>query len=114
MGTISVFKLAFFGYTVVRNFIFPSPNGNQLFIRMADFFFAANIAAKCDKTGAVLHDTDGNVQFETAPRATVDYAYNAFNDLTAITRGDGAAYDLTYNAFHKLESTGLAGRTRRL
>lgn len=32
----------------------------------------------------------------------MSYAYNAFNDLTAITRGDGAVYERGYNAFGQM------------
>ncbi len=35
--------------------------------------------------------------------ANVSYSYDAFDQLTAIARGDGMTFNLAYNNFHKLE-----------
>ena len=45
---------------------------------------------------------------------TVEYAYDLFDNLTAITRGDGMQYDLAYNPFHNLESIGVQGAEKPL
>ncbi|MBR4017516.1 MAG: hypothetical protein IKK11_06860, partial [Oscillospiraceae bacterium] len=42
------------------------------------------------------------------------YAYDAFDNMTEIVRGDGMKYVLAYNQFHNLESIGIAGKTERL
>lgn len=70
-----------------------------------------NIAAKRDANGEVIRDENENIQYETTPKATVSYTYDDFDNMTAITRGDGMKYELVYNAFHNLESIGINGKT---
>ena len=43
--------------------------------------------------------------------ANVSYAYDTFDNMTEIVRGDGLKYVLDYNAFHNLESIGINGKT---
>ena len=42
--------------------------------------------------------------------AHVEYAYDSFDNMTEIVRGDGMKYVLSYNAFHNLESIGIDGK----
>ena len=63
----------------------------------------ASIAARRDENGNIVKDTAGNIQYEAEPTATVSYAYDAFDQLTEISRGDGMTFNLAYNNFHKLE-----------
>ena len=46
--------------------------------------------------------------------AHVSYVYDTFDNMTGITRGDGMKYALAYNAFHNLESIGIAGKDEKL
>ncbi len=46
--------------------------------------------------------------------ANVSYAYDTFDNMTEIVRGDGMKYALAYNAFHNLESIGIDGKTEKL
>ena len=46
--------------------------------------------------------------------ANVSYAYDSFDNMTEIARGDGMKYALTYNAFHNLESIGVNGKADKL
>ncbi len=46
--------------------------------------------------------------------ANVSYAYDAFDNLSEIVRGDGLKYALGYNAFHNLEAIGVEGKTESL
>ena len=46
--------------------------------------------------------------------ANVSYAYDAFDNMTAITRGDGMKYVLNYNPFHNLASIGVNGKAENL
>ena len=46
--------------------------------------------------------------------AHVSYAYDAFDNMSEIVRGDGMKYALTYNEFHNLESIGIDGKTEKL
>ena len=41
----------------------------------------------------------------------MSYAYDAFDNMTEIVRGDGMKYALGYNPFHNLESIGVEGKT---
>ena len=51
---------------------------------------------------------------EDTELANVSYAYDAFNNMTEILRGDGMKYALAYNQFHNLESIGVDGKTDKL
>ena len=42
------------------------------------------------------------------------YAYDAFDNMTEIVRGDGMKYVLAYNQFHNLESIGIQGKGEQL
>ncbi len=57
----------------------------------------------------VVVDKNGNVLYEEI--TNVSYAYDSFDNLTEIVRGDGLKYALKYNAFHNLESIGIHGKT---
>ncbi len=46
--------------------------------------------------------------------ANVSYAYDTFDNMTEIARGDGLKYALAYNAFHNLESIGIDGKDEKL
>ena len=46
--------------------------------------------------------------------AHVSYAYDTFDNMTEIARGDGMKYALAYNEFHNLESIGIDGKTEKL
>lgn len=46
--------------------------------------------------------------------AHVSYAYDTFDNMTEIVRGDGMKYALAYNAFHNLESIGIEGKSEKL
>lgn len=46
--------------------------------------------------------------------ANVSYAYDTFDNMTLIHRGDGMKYALDYNAFHNLESIGIEGKSEKL
>lgn len=59
--------------------------------------------------GETATDADGNIQYTEL--ANVSYAYDAFDNLKEITRGDGMKYSLKYNEFHKLQSIGIDGKT---
>ena len=47
---------------------------------------------------------------EDTELANVSYAYDSFDNMTEIVRGDGMKYVLSYNAFHNLESIGIEGK----
>ncbi|MBO7273330.1 MAG: hypothetical protein J6V22_00595, partial [Clostridia bacterium] len=42
------------------------------------------------------------------------YAYDTFDNMTEIVRGDGMKYALAYNEFHNLESIGIEGKDEKL
>ena len=46
--------------------------------------------------------------------STISYAYDGMDNLTAINRGDGMAYLLSYNAFHQLSDIGIDGKNEKL
>ena len=46
--------------------------------------------------------------------ANVSYAYDTFDNMTEIVRGDGMKYALAYNEFHNLESIGIEGKDEKL
>lgn len=70
---------------------------------------------RCGNRTAYAYDEAGRTTQVTSQDvngtdiAHVSYAYDAFNNLTEITRGDGMKYALTYNAFHNLQSIGVQG-----
>ena len=78
------------------------------------------VTDRCGNKTAYEYDASGKTTKVTAKApdcsdiATVDYSYDAYDELTAITRGDGMAYDLSYDAFHNLESIGVRGKAEQL
>jgi len=59
-------------------------------------------------TKVISKDASGN------ELANVSYAYDPFDNMTEIVRGDGMKYALVYNEFHNLESIGINGKTENL
>lgn len=78
------------------------------------------VTDRCGNQTAYEYDASGKTTKVTAKAAdgtdiaTVSYDYDAYDELTAITRGDGMAYDLSYDAFHNLESIGVRGKAENL
>ena len=78
------------------------------------------ITDRCGNQTAYEYDASGKTTRVTAKAAdgtdiaTVSYDYDAYEELTAITRGDGMTYDLSYDAFHNLESIGVRGKAENL
>ena len=78
------------------------------------------VTDRCGNKTAYEYDASGKTTKVTAKTAdgtdiaSVDYSYDAYGELTAITRGDGMAYDLSYDAFHNLESIGVRGKAEKL
>ncbi len=67
-----------------------------------------------NKTGYTYDDMGRTIGVKNLDKnntvlASVGYAYDAFDNMTEIARGDGMNYALAYNAFHKLESIGVVG-----
>ena len=75
------------------------------------------VTDRCHNRTAYEYDASGRTTKVTSknPDGTelshVSYAYDAFDNMTEITRGDGMKYVLKYNAFHNLESIGINGKT---
>ena len=69
---------------------------------------------------AYEYDASGRTTRVTSKKADdtvisqVAYAYDGFDNMTEIARGDGMKYILAYNAFHNLESIGVDGKEDRL
>lgn len=51
---------------------------------------------------------------QNAELSRVSYAYDSFDNMTEILRGDGMKYVLAYDAFHKLQSIGIDGKNEPL
>ena len=71
-----------------------------------------NLTPQRNEQGELVEDTCGNVVYDEV--ANVAYAYDAFDNMTEIVRGDGMKYVLGYNAFHNLKSIGVAGKDKPL
>lgn len=69
-------------------------------------------AYEYDASGKTTKVTSKNA--ENAELANVSYAYDAFDNMTEIVRGDGMKYALAYNAYHSLESIGIDGKDEPL
>ena len=75
---------------------------------------------RCGNKTAYTYDAAGRTTKVTSKDAAddtlaeVSYAYDDFDNMTAITRGDGMTYGLAYNPFHKLEAIGIDGKTEKL
>ena len=54
------------------------------------------------------------VETEENKNPTVSYAYDTFDNMTEIVRGDGMKYALAYNEFHNLKSIGIEGKSEAL
>ena len=54
------------------------------------------------------------VETEKNKNPTVSYAYDTFDNMIEIVRGDGMKYALAYNNFHNLESIGIEGKDEAL
>ena len=69
---------------------------------------------------AYEYDNSGRTTKVTSKKADgtelthVSYAYDTFDNMTEIVRGDGMKYVLAYNDFHNLESIGINGKTEKL
>ena len=78
------------------------------------------VTDRCGNKTAYQYDAAGRTTKVTSknadccPLAEVSYAYDAFDNMTEIARGDGMKYALTYNAFHNLESIGVNGKNQKL
>ena len=70
-------------------------------IKGYDYDMAGNITYMCEYEEIA----DGIANPESY--SSVEYTYDAFNELTAVKRDDGMTYHYTYNDFHKLESIGV-------
>ena len=75
---------------------------------------------RCGNKTAYLYDDSGRTTKVTSKKADgtelahVSYAYDTFDNMTEIVRGDGMKYALAYNEFHNLESIGIDGKTEKL
>ncbi len=71
------------------------------------------VTDRCGNKTEYTYDTSGRtteIVRKTADGtqiSEVDYRYDNFNNITEIARGDGMAYSLMYNGYHKLESIGI-------
>ncbi len=78
------------------------------------------ITDRCGNKTAYEYDAAGRTTKVTsknssgAELAHVSYAYDTFDNMASITRGDGMKYALNYNAYHNLESIGINGKTENL
>ena len=78
------------------------------------------VTDRCGNKTAYEYDDSGRTIGVTSKDAsgtalaTVSYAYDAFDNMTEIVRGDGMKYVLAYNAFHNLESIGVQGKAEKL
>jgi len=75
------------------------------------------VTDRCGNKTAYEYDAEGRTTKVTSKNAddyeiaNVSYAYDAFDNLTEIVRGDGMKYALKYNKFHNLEAIGINGKT---
>jgi len=78
------------------------------------------VTDRCGNKTAYEYDDAGRTTMVTSKDASgteiahVSYAYDAFDNLTEIVRGDGMKYVLAYNAYHNLESIGVDGEEEKL
>ena len=78
------------------------------------------VTDRCGNKTAYEYDASGRTTKVTskaadgAELAHVSYAYDTFDNLTQIVRGDGMKYVLAYNAYHNLESIGVDGEEEKL
>ena len=69
-------------------------------------------AYEYDDSGRTTKVTSKNA--DGAEIAHVSYAYDTFDNMTEIVRGDGMKYALAYNEFHNLASIGIEGKDEAL
>ena len=69
-------------------------------------------AYEYDDSGRTTKVTSKNA--DGTELAHVSYAYDTFDNMTEIVRGDGMKYALAYNEFHNLESIGIDGKSEAL
>ena len=78
------------------------------------------VTDRCGNKTAYEYDVSGKTTKITSKDANgtelanVSYAYDAFDNITEILRGDGMKYALAYNAYHNLESIGVEGKDEKL
>ena len=78
------------------------------------------VTDRCGNKTAYEYDVSGKTTRVTGKDATdkvlahVSYAYDGFDNMTEIARGDGMKYVLAYNAFHNLESISVDGKDEEL
>ena len=60
------------------------------------------------KTKVTVRDKENHVL------SSKSYVYNCFGQTSEITRGDGLKYDLSYNAYHKLDNISINGESQSL
>ena len=78
------------------------------------------VTDRCGNKTAYEYDAAGRTTKVTSKSAAdqeiahVSYAYDTFDNLSEIVRGDGLKYVLEYNAFHHLESIGIEGKAEKL
>ena len=66
------------------------------------------ISDRCgNETEYTYDDTGRTVGVKAANGGTVGYSYNGYDDVTAITRGDGQAYQMQYDPSRNLTAVGL-------
>ena len=70
------------------------------------------VAYEYDDAGRTTRVTNKNPS--GTELASVSYAYDAFDNLTEITRDDDMSYLMAYNAYHNLESIGILGKSEKL
>lgn len=78
------------------------------------------VTDRCGNKTAYEYDVSGRTTKVTSKKAdgteiaNVSYAYDSFDNMTEILRGDGMKYALAYNAYHNLESIGVDGKDEKL
>ena len=78
------------------------------------------VTDRCGNKTAYEYDASGKTtkvtskDAENTELANVSYAYDVFDNMTEIVRGDGMKYVLAYNAYHNLESIGVDGKDEKL
>ena len=97
------------------------PRGNStLYTIDEDTSRNEEIIDRCGNKTAYEYDNAGRTTKVTSKDAEgtelahVSYAYDAFDNMTEIVRGDGMKYALAYNEFHNLESIGIEGKSEAL
>ena len=112
-----------FGYTANGNDLITETDarGNKTTYEVeANTSRNKEVTDRCGNKTAYEYDNAGRTtkviskNADGAEIAHVSYAYDAFDNMTEIARGDGMKYALKYNAFHNLESIGIDGKEESL